>query len=92
MIPDHLIRRAALAARENDRVGKWRGLEWEDLDGYTQDSYLNSARAALEAVAADIWDEGEDAGYVHGQHDAHRFEPGPDYTETPNPYRASETA
>lgn len=52
----------------------------------------DSLTAALEAVAADIWDEGESIGYVHGQHDAHRFEPGPDYRETPNPYRASETA
>ena len=46
----------------------------------------------LTQIAAHIWDEGEKVGYVHGQHDAHRFDPGPDYTETPNPYKTSETA
>lgn len=46
----------------------------------------------VDTIAADIWDEGENVGYVHGQHDAHHFDPGPDYAETPNPYRASGTA
>ena len=46
----------------------------------------------LREVKAEAWDEGEKVGYVHGQHDAHRFDPGPDWRETPNPYRASETA
>ena len=87
MIPDHLIDKAARAAHETNRVGKWARFEWEDLDRYTQDEYLKNARAALEAVAAHFWDEGEKVGYVHGMHDAHRFDPGPDYTETPNPYK-----
>ena len=89
MMPDHLIDKAARAARENDRVGKWAGIEWEDLDQYTQDSYLNNARAALEAVAADIWDEGWSQGMAYvvgmerGMDDDHAIT---------NPYRASETA
>lgn len=62
MIPDHIIATAARAAYEINRVGKRARLEWEDLDRYTQDEYLKNARAALEAVAADIWDEGHDAG------------------------------
>lgn len=58
MIPDHLIDKAARAAYEANRVGKWARIEWEDLDRYTQDEYLTNAHAALEAVAADIWDDG----------------------------------
>ena len=87
MIPDHLIDKAARAARENDRIGKWAGLEWEDLDQYTQDSYLNNARAALEATAAEIWDDGEEAGL-----DNALWKPGYEHCHVKNPYRASEDA
>lgn len=85
MIPNHLIDKAARAARENDRIGKWAGLEWEDLDQYTQDSYLNNARAALEATAAEIWDDGEEAGL-----DNALWKPGYEHCHVKNPYRASE--
>ena len=47
----------------------------------------DEARRFLARVRRDAWDEGEEVGYVHGQHDAHRFDPGPDYHETTNPYR-----
>ena len=88
MIPDHLIDKAAQA------IVTGTGSKPLLTDMHPEDAaYARAdARAALEAVAAHIWDEGEKVGYVHGQHDAHRFDPGPDYTETPNPYRASETA
>ena len=82
MIPDHLIDKAVRAAGENWVLT----FEWE------HDKLHAQVHAAIEAVAADIWDEGENAGYVNGQHDAHRFDPGPEYVENANPYRASETA
>ena len=67
MIPDHLIDKADTAAIEQwGRTGDW-------------DAALI---AALEAVAADIWDEGHDVGYDWGLFGA----------DNPNPYRASEEA
>ena len=83
MIPDHLIDKAVRAAGENWRLA----FDWE------HDKLHAQVHAALEAVAADIWDEGEKAGYIGGQHDAHRWDPDEDnYEDPPNPYRASETA
>ena len=85
MIPDHLIDKAAQA------VVTGMGSKSLLADMHPEDAgYARAdARAALEAVAADIWDEGyeagEEDGYLMG-----RDEP---FTETaPNPYRASETA
>ena len=76
MIPDELIEKAKSAYI--NRCGKV----------CSHDSLV----AALEAIAADIWDEGEKAGYIGGQHDAHRWDPDEDnYEDPPNPYRASET-
>ena len=93
MIPDHLIDKAAMSAYDDHY---WRDelyLLWGELGDRIQDEYRALARAALEAVAADIWDEGEKAGYIGGQHDAHRWDPDEDnYEDPPNPYRASETA
>ena len=88
MIPDHLIDKAAQA------IVTSMGGKTPLADMHPEDAaYARAdARAALEAVAAEFWGEGEKAGYVHGQHDAHRFDPGPNYTESPNPYRASEDA
>ena len=77
MIPDYIIDKAVAAAGDN----------WVLVFDWEHDKLYAQVHAALEAVAADIWDEGERAGYIHGQHDTHRFDPGPDYTETPNPYR-----
>ena len=89
MIPDHLIDKAAMSAYDDHY---WRDelyLLWGELGDRIQDEYRALARAALEAVAAGIWDEGyeagEEDGYLMG-----RDEP---FTETaPNPYRASEAA
>ena len=69
MIPDHLIDKAVHAAGENWVLT----FEWE------HDKLHAQVCAALEAVAADIWDEGNFAGCDRSEnHD--------------NPYRASETA
>ena len=89
MIPDHLIDKAAMSAYDDHY---WRDelyLLWGELGDRIQDEYRALARAALEAVAADIWDEGWSQGmaYVvgmeHGTDDDHAIT---------NPYRASETA
>lgn len=66
MIPDHLIAKAKAAYI--NRCGKT--------------CSHDSLTAALEAVAADIWDEGWVSRHADGEQ----------YTVTPNPYRASETA
>ena len=95
MIPDHLIDQAAAAIYAATVFGDEFAVDaWHDMadDNPVKTTTRMYARAALEAVAAHIWDEGETVGYVHGQHDAHRFDPGPNYTETPNPYRAPEDA
>lgn len=74
MIPDHIINKAirALITAEgrdpDDHCDEWKYAAYED-----------DARTILEAVAADIWDEGEYAGLDRSD-------------DHPNPYRASETA
>ena len=52
MIPDHLIDKAVRAAGENWVLS----FEWE------HDKLHAQVHAALEAVAADIWDQGWDVG------------------------------
>lgn len=69
MIPDHLIDKAVHAAGENWVLT----FEWE------HDKLHAQVRAALEAVAADIWDDAIDATAEQGTIQI------PD-----NPYRASE--
>lgn len=62
MIPDHLIDKAAMSAYDDHY---WRDelyLLWGELGDRIQDEYRALARAALEAVAADIWDDGYEAG------------------------------
>ena len=75
MIPDHLIDKAVHAAGENWVLT----FEWE------HDKLHAQVRAALEAVAADIWDDAYNAGFK----DSKIWE---ETGDTPNPYRASETA
>lgn len=59
MIPDHLIGKAVHAAGENWVLT----FEWE------HDKLHAQVYAALEAVAADIWDEGWDVGQrLQGPH------------------------
>ena len=92
MIPDHLIDKAAAAIYASSAFGDRFALDaWHDMadDNPVKTTTRMFARAALETVAADIWDEGWEQGmaYVmgmeHGTDDDHA---------TTNPYRASETA
>ena len=87
MIPDHLIDKAAMAAYDDHYWSDELYLLWGELGDRIQDEYRALARAALEAVAADIWDEGEEAGL-----DNALWKPGYEHCHVKNPYRASETA
>ena len=80
MIPQHLIDKAAMAAYDDHYWSDELYLLWGELGDRIQDEYRALARAALEAVAADIWDEGAEA--CHLSEGAHPR----------NPYRASEDA
>ena len=82
MIPGHLIDKAAQA------VVAGMGSKLLLADMHPEDAaYARAdARAALETVAADIWDD----GYVAGVESAHEFFAGNTNADTPNPYRASE--
>ena len=65
MIPDHLIDQAAAAIYASSAFGDefaydaWRDMNDNNPIKTTTRMY---ARAALEAVAADIWEDGYDAG------------------------------
>ena len=89
MSPDHYIDRAAAAIYASSAFGdKFAYDAWRDMD---DDNPIKTttrmyARAALEATAADIWDEGyeactDDVSICTNWN-----------TETPNPYKASEDA
>ena len=93
MIPDHLIDQAAAAIYASSAFGDRFALDaWHDMndDHPVKTTTRMYARAALEAVAADIWDEGYEAGML----DTYRLGRDMDLTITPatNPYRASEAA
>ena len=85
MIPDHLVYRAAQAIWETGTTSEWRNDVWAA-------PHLTRARAALEAVAADIWEDGYDAGSDDER--AHHL--GVSLIDinqhTPNPYKRNETA
>ena len=86
MIPDHLIDKAAMAAYDDHYWSDELYLLWGELGDRVQGEYRALARAALEAVAADIWDDGyeaceDDVSICTNWN-----------TEPPNPYRASEDA
>ena len=87
MIPDHLIDQAAMAAYDDHYWSDELYLLWGELGDRIQDEYRAMARAALEAVAAEIWDDGEEAGL-----DNALWKPGYEHCHVKNPYRASETA
>ena len=93
MIPDHLIDQAWHAyVRSSNQQAIRNEMAYPDLRGPMPpppDPRL-SMRAALEVVAADIWDEGYEAGML----DTYRLGRDMDLTITPapNPYRASEDA
>ena len=90
MIPDHLIDKAAAAIYASSAFGDRFALDaWHDMadDNPVKTTTRMFARAALEAVAADIWDEGWAQGmaYVTG------MERGIDDDHAiTNPYKASE--
>lgn len=93
MIPDHLSDQAAAAIYAATAFGDKFAIDaWHDMADHTPVKITTRrfARAALEAVAADIWDEGYEAGML----DTYRLGRDMDLTITPapNPYRASETA
>ena len=91
MIPDHLIDQAAAAIYASSVFGDRFALDaWRDMadNNPIKTTTRMYARAALEAVAADIWDD----GYVAGVESAHEFFAGENNADTPNPYRASEDA
>ena len=88
MIPDHLIDKAAMAAYDDHYWSDELYLLWGELGDRIQGEYRALARAALEAVAADIWDEGSAAFEIAYKCD--HADPWPHLRN--NPYRASETA
>ena len=103
MIPQHLIDKAAMAAYDDHYWSDELYLLWGELGDRIQDEYRAMARAALEAVAADIWEQGAESGwqatgegwngeYANGTtHDgAQSFRDAGN--DTTNPYRASEDA
>ena len=77
MIPDHLIDKAVHAAGENWVLA----FEWE------HDKLHAQVSAALEAVAADIWDRGHVCGYSDAQDTARGIRLG-----AHNPYKRNENA
>ena len=106
MIPDHLIDEAAAAIYASSVFGDRFALDaWRDMadDNPIKTTTRMYARAALEATGADIWEQGAESGwqatgegwngeYANGTtHDgAQSFRDAGN--DTPNPYRASETA
>ena len=103
MIPDHLIDQAAQALQDKiqDEYG-WPRYQLSEIDAERRNERRKEARAALEAVAADIWDDGYRAGFVDGpiicacgawnENECACGNYGNGETPEPNPYRASETA
>ena len=91
MIPQHLIDKAARAMHANGPIGG-ETEEYEDTPPWYQVVTERRARAALEAAAAEIWDEGWSQGmaYIVG------MERGTDDDELDhaitNPYHPEETA
>jgi len=86
VIPDHLIECAARAVHE--KHGQHIAPRYMDTPTWYRDGLEAQTATALEAVAAEIWAQGFDAGefYEHN----YGNESGTDYPD--NPYRASETA
>lgn len=83
MIPDHLIDKAAMAAYDDHYWSDELYLLWGELGDRIQDEYRALARAALEAVAGDIFQHGYNLGKTDGLLD--RI--GIDAPNNPNPYR-----
>ena len=95
MIPDHYIDQAAAAIYASSAFGDEFALDaWRDMadNNPIKTTTRMYARAALEAVAADIWEDGYDAGSDDER--AHHL--GVSLIDinqhTPNPYKRNETA
>ena len=90
MIPDHLIDKAAAAIYASTAFGDEFAYDaWRDMD---DDSPIKTttrmyARAALETVAADIWERGHVCGYSDAQDTARGIRLG-----AHNPYKRNENA
>ena len=91
MIPDHLIDKAAMAAYDDHYWSDELYLLWGELGDRIQDGYRALARAALEAVAADIWQDAYDSG-VHDEFTSQDWTRGNAQPNRKNPYKASEDA
>ena len=92
MIPDHLIDKAAAAIYASSAFGDRFALDaWHDMadDNPVKTTTRMFARAALEAVAADIWDEGWEQGMAYVTGMEHGIDDDLDHATT-NPYKASE--
>ena len=90
MSPDHLIDQAAAAIYASSAFGDRFALDaWRDMadDNPIKTTTRMYARAALEAVAADIWEKGHVCGYSDAQDTARGIRLG-----AHNPYKASEDA
>ena len=84
MIPDHLIDKAAAAIYASTVFGdRFATDAWHDMadNNPIKTTTRMYARAALEAAAAEIWDQGSEDGFNAA--DTGNVPP-------PNPYRASE--
>ena len=81
MIPDHLIDKAAMSAYDDHYWSDELYLLWGELGDRIQGEYRALARAALEAVAAEIWGQGWTAGYLDGT-----THPGNPFEVAANPY------
>ena len=86
MIPDHLIDKAARAMHADDLL-EGEHEKFEDSPPWYQAIAERRARAALEAVAADIWDRGHVCGYSDAQDTARGIRLG-----AHNPYKRNENA
>ena len=84
MIPDHLIDKAAHAAVNTPIYGDEPTRErLADMHPEDAQAWLDTTRAALEAVAADIWDEGYEAAARYHDLDTEHAAPNPYEQETP---------
>lgn len=105
MIPDHLIDQAAAAIYATSAFGDLFAIHaWHDVNDNNpiKTTTRMYARAALEAVAADIWDEGHRTRVQRGpdgctcnawnEDECGCGEYGTGPIITPNPYKASEDA
>ena len=95
MTPDHLIDKAAAAIYAATAFGDQFAIDaWHDMNDNNpiKTTTRMYARAALETVAADIWEDGYDAGSDDER--AHHL--GVSLIDinqhTPNPYKRNETA